>query len=202
MARRTRLAALLAGNAVAWLLLGAAAASQPTTVWNVTPIPDPAEQARDAERYAAVQAGGFVGAKISASQNQLTTEDPLTFDHAKFDTADLWDPDEPTQLTVPSDGFYRVTAQMTVLGSGYEGSPPAPDVGLEVIRNADPTDFVCVDRLTRQDPTVALHVSCETTDWFLAGDFVEVYVTPDRTVESNWPGRGTVSPILIIERVG
>lgn len=200
-ARQLKRPLLLAANVGALILLWIAVNQPSEPVWNLSPKPDPLEQARDSERYAQVEPGGFIGAKISASENQLSTDEPLAFDRAKFDTSDLWNPDKPTRLTVSDDGFYRITTQLTILGSGYEGSPPSPNVGLEVIRNGDPTDFVCVDRLTNQDPTVALHLSCETTDWFLEADYVEVKVTPNRTVESNWPGRGNVSPLLIVERL-
>jgi hypothetical protein len=124
------------------------------------------------------------------------------FDHATWDTGDLWDRSEPRRLTFPSDGFYRVTAQVTVLGSGYRGSPASPHWTLSVIRNGDPTDFVCSDTQTNEDEFRAQLADCATTDWFLAGDYAELLVTEGRTVESNWPGRSNVSPVLIVERAG
>jgi hypothetical protein len=201
--RKVRLALLLIANGAAIVLLAVVLAEGDQRAQQATvPTPDAAEQARDTARYALLDPGEFIGAKIGASENQIATDEPLTFDHAKFDTGGLWDPDEPTRLTVPHDGFYYVTAQLTILGSAYPGSAPAPDVWVEVIRNGDPTDFVCVNRKTNQDETAAAHVFCATTDWFLAGDYLEVFAPPGTTVESNWPGRGNVSPVLIVERRG
>ena len=170
---------------------------------NEVPVADPAALAADAARYAPIPSDvvGFSGARIGASRNQLSTDEPLVFDRSVWDTASMWSPERPSQLTIPDNGFYSVTAQVTVLGSGYPESPSSPNVEVRVHRNSDLTDLVCVDRLTQQEPTVALHVSCATSDWFLADDFLEVYVTPNRTVESNWPGRGNVSPLLIVVRL-
>lgn len=163
------------------------------------PTPNAGGQARDALRYGALPTVmDFRGAKIGASSNQLSTADPIRFDHAKFDTADMWDADRPTRLTFPADGFYRVEAQVTVLGSGYAGSPASPWWVMSVIRNGDSTDFVCADSQTNELPVGAQLAECGTTDWFLAGDYVELMVTPERTVESNWPGRGNVSPLLSV----
>jgi hypothetical protein len=179
------------------LLLLLAACATPRA-GNAIPTPNASEQARDAARYADVDPGGFVGAKIGAHANQLTTVAPVTFDHARWDTAGLWDSSEPTRLTIPAAGFYHVEAQVTVLGSGYAGSPASPSWVMSVIRNGDATDFVCSETRTDEDETVAQLAGCSTTDWFLAGDYLELSVTPGRTVESNWPGRGNVSPILLV----
>lgn len=170
--------------------------------WAIIPTPNPEEQARDARRYAALPVGtGFVGAKVSAGENQLSTDEPITFDHVTWDTAELWDHDEPQRLTIPSDGFYRIGTQITVLGWGYRGSPPSPYWTLSVIRNGDPTDLVCSNTQTDEDPSRAQLADCASTDWFLAGDYVELLVTEGRTVEANWPGRSNLSPVLIVELV-
>lgn len=195
-----RLYLLLASVALAIVALGLAWRPAPATpVWFTVPAPNAAAQARDAARYAAIPSvTSFVGAKIDSSATQLSSAKPIRFDHAKFDTAGMWDATRPTRLTFPDDGFYRIEAQVTVLGSGYAGSPASPSWVMSVIRNGDPTDLVCADSQTNEAPTVAQLADCATTDWFLAGDYVELLVTPGRTVESNWPGRGNVSPVLSV----
>lgn len=174
---------------------------QPTGESYLT-VPEPDEDARahDAQRYAGIVADAFRGAKIGAHSNQLSTDDPITFDHAKFDTAGMWDPLRPTRLTMPTAGFYRVVASVTVLGSGYKGSPASQSWIMTVTRNGDPSDFVCAETRTNESPDRAQLADCSTTDWFLAGDYLELNVTPGRTVESNWPGRGNLSPLLTVVR--
>lgn len=182
---------------LALLLILLAACSSRVGSYTI-PTPDAAEQARDSARYASLEPGEMMGAKVSSWENQTSTADPIVFDHAKWDTAGLWAADQPTRLTIPTDGFYRVEAQVTVLGSGYAGSPQSPSWIVAVIRNGDPTDFVCAENRTNENVTGAQLAGCSTVDWFLAGDYVELTVTPGRTVESNWPGRGNVSPILLM----
>lgn len=109
-----------------------------------------------------------------------------------------------TQLGLTADevellGYLRFGNQ--IADAIVQGSPPSLDVFLHVLRNSDPTDFVCIDGLTHQNPQVALHVSCHAIDWFLEGDYVELFVTPNRTVEPNWPGRGNISPLLSVHRL-
>jgi hypothetical protein len=197
--RRLPLWVFIALGALALLIVAVGVIFRPMK-WSMVPEVDPAEQARDAERYAAIPADvDFVGVKLTARANQVSTDEPLTFDSTTFDTADFWDGDE---LAMPRDGFYRVTVQVTILGGGYEGSEWAPDATLTVTRNHDPHDFVCGHRHSDEDPDAALLLDCGATDWFLEGDTLQVLVTPGRTVESNWPGRANVSPAVTVELLG
>lgn len=144
----------------------------------------------------------FVGAQIGHSENQVSIEEPIVFDTVHYDVGGFHDPSQPTRLTIPMDGFYRVSALVTVLGAGYEGSSLATEVLVRIVRNGDPTDIVAGDSNTDEQPLGAQLIDAAGTGWFLAGDYVEVLITPNRTVESNWPGRGTVSPVLSIELLG
>lgn len=199
--RRRRLPrwVFIALGALALLIVAVGAIFQPTE-WAVVPDVDPSEQQRDAERYAAIPPDvDFFGVKLTASANQTSTDEPLAFDATTYDTAGFWDGEE---LAMPQDGFYRVTVQVTVLGALYQGSEAAPDVALTVTRNHDPHDFVCAHRHSDEDPITALLLDCAATDWFLQGDTLQVLVTPGVTVESNWPGRANISPVVTVELLG
>lgn len=93
------------------------------------------------------------------------------------------------------------SVQITILGAAYDGSALAPNVTLTVTRNDDPHDFVCGHRHSNENPYPALLLDCSATDWFLAGDTLQVFVTPGLTVESNWPGRANISPVITVERL-
>ncbi len=193
-----RLSLVLAIVAMLIVVVGVALRLAPVQAgYNLSPDPDAAMQARDAARYATLPTQtSFIGAKIGADHNQITTEKPVLFDHAKWDTAGFWDASKPRRMTLPRDGFYDVSAMVTVLGSGYKGSPASPWWIMTVIRNGDEHDYVCSETRTNENVRNAQLASCSTTDWFVAGDYLQLSVTPDRTVESNWPGRNNVSPIL------
>ena len=167
----------------------------PVTGGGVVPAPDAAAMARDAARVP-VLPSGFVGARITSMVNQVSTDGPLVFDTARWDSGGWWDPAEPTRLTFPADGICRVDVHLTVLGTLYDGAP-ADDVLVTIRRDGDPNAFVAGVRHSAQDPAVAGMVNAGTTDWFEAGEYLEVYVTPGLTIESNWPGRANVSPVLL-----
>ena len=160
------------------------------------PAPDPLERARDAARIPELPAD-FVGARITSSVNQVATAGGLVFDTVRWDSGGWWDPAAPTRLTVPVDGICEVQAQVTILGTMYHGAP-ANDVALTVRRDGDPTAFVAFARQSDERPDPALGLEASTTDWFEAGEYLEVFVTPGLTVEANWPGRSNVSPVLIV----
>lgn len=200
------LAVLAAGVLVSLVLqvslavqVGRVLPQPPVIGGGVVPKPDPSEQARDAARQAGIDLpDGFVGARITASHNQESTAGPLVFDTANWDSGGWWDVARPTRLTFPASAICEVRAQVTILGTLYEGAP-ADDVTVLVKRDGDPTAFVAYARRTNQDPEPATGLSAATTDWFEAGEYVEVFVTPEGlTVESNWPGRANVSPVLVV----
>lgn len=169
--------------------------AQPPVGGGYIPAPDPMAIARDLSRIPSL-APDFVGARITASANQVSTDGPLTFDTTRWDSG-MWDPAYPTRLTFHEDGICEVRAQLTILGTLYNGAP-AEDIVLTVRRDGDPNAFVAFARLTGQDPSVATGINAGTTDWFEAGEYVEVFVTPGLTVEANWPGRSNVSPVLTV----
>jgi hypothetical protein len=167
----------------------------PVVGGGVVPTTDPATQARDAARVP-VLPPDFLGARITSSANQVSTDGPLLFDTVRWDSGDWWDPGQPTRLTFPADGICEVRTQLTILGTLYHGAP-ADDVLVTIRRSGDPTAFVAGERHSDQDPAVAGMIEAGTTAWFEAGEYVETFVTPGLTVESNWPGRANVSPVLL-----
>lgn len=161
----------------------------------VNPTPDPLEVARDAERVP-VLPSGFVGVRVTNSVNQVA-DGPLTFDTVRWGSDGWWSSDKPTRVTFPVSGICEIRAQITVLGTWYDGNP-ATDIGLFVIRDGDPHAFVAYGRLSDERPEPAHGMEASTTDWFEEGEYLEVLVTPGLTVESNWPGRANVSPVLTV----
>lgn len=182
------------------LILGAAALllvtrpAGPAYGGGVFPAVDPQEQARDAARVP-VLPDGFVGVRVTNSANQ-TAAGPLTFDTVRWDTG-FYDPAQPTRVTFPVSGICEVRAQVTILGTAYFG-PPADSVVLSVKRDGDASAFVAFSRLSNQDPAPAGGLSASTTDWFEAGEYLEVFVSEGLLVEANWPGRSNVSPVLTV----
>lgn len=155
----------------------------------------------------------IVGAKVSYDSNRLHTDEsePLTFNVVHFESGgDFFDPDQPDRLTVPRTGCYHVQAQVTVLGSGYDengrqgrGNPPSRDFVIAIKRNGNPTDYVAADYLSNELRISAQLNHTGTVQCFAEGDFVQLFVTGNRFVESNWPATGgSVSPVLYMVYVG
>lgn len=200
-ASRTNRLAYLPGHlglvlGAAALLMVAARPGEPAPVYGggVFPAVDAQEQARDAARVP-VLPEGFRGVRVTHSQNQ-TADGPLAFDTVRWDSG-FYDPSEPTRVTFPVDGICEVRAQVTILGTAYYGAP-ADSVVLSVKRDGDPSGFVAFARLSNQDPAPAGGLSASTTDWFEAGEYLEVFVSKGLLVEANWPGRSNVSPVLTV----
>lgn len=193
-----RLAAYLAllCSVVTLTLVATNIPDRPVVGGGVVPAPDEQAIARDASRVP-VRPDGFTGARITSTVNQTSTDGPLIFDKATWDFGGWFSPDEPTRLTFPEDGICEVRAQLTVLGTLYHGAP-ADDVLVTIRRDGDPSAFVAGVRHSDSDPSVAGMVNAATTDWFEAGEYLEVYVTPGLFIESNWPGRANVSPVLTV----
>lgn len=182
---------------VVTLAIVAANAPPPrVTGGGVVPTPDALAIRRDADRVP-VRPSGFVGARITSTANQTSTGDALVFDKIGWDFGGWFSPDEPTRLTFPMYGICEVRVQLTVLGTLYHGAP-ASDVLVTIRRDGDPSAFVAGVRHSDSDPQVAGMVNAATTDWFEAGEYVEVFVTPGLLIESNWPGRANVSPVLSV----
>lgn len=190
------LALLLAVAALVFVAATRTASETPVYGGGVFPAIDPAEQARDAARVP-VLPEGFVGARITSSVTQVAPEGGLVFDTVRWDSGGWWNPAEPTRLTFPVSGICSVTAQITILGSAYGGAL-ADTVVLSVKRDGDPSAFVAFARYSNQDPAPAGGINASTTDWFEAGEYLEVFVTPGLMVEANWPGRSNVSPVLVV----
>jgi len=154
-----------------------------------------------------------IGVKISHDANRLHTEysEPVTFNVVEFESgADFFDENQPDRLTVPMTGCYHVQAQITVLGSGYNlsgleftGNPPSRDYIIEIKKNGDPTDWVAADYLSDENPRSALLNHTGSVECFEEGDYIQLFVTGNRVIESNWPGtRGSVSPVLYMVYIG
>ena len=154
-----------------------------------------------------------IGVKVSHDTNRLHTEysEAVTFNVVEFESgANFFDENQPDRLTVPMTGCYHVQAQVTVLGSGYDlrgfefmGNPPSPDYSIEIKKNGDPTDFVAADYLTDENPESALLNHTGSVECFQQGDYIQLFVTGNRVIESNWPGtRGSVSPVLYMVYIG
>lgn len=188
--------ALLIGGLMVTTHSGAAAAAAPVIGGGVFPVPDPSAIARDAARVPKLTPG-FVGARITSSHTQTAPDGPLVFDTVKWDSG-LWDASKPTRLTFTEGAICEVRAQITVLGTAYYGMPD-DDIVLLVKRDGDPTGFVAGARKSDVRPEPAQVVNAATTDWFEANEYVEVFVTPvGLTIESNWPGRANLSPVLTV----
>lgn len=159
--------------------------------------------------------GELVGAKVSFSRNALSDEDALSFDHIQFERGgDLFDRSRPDRLTAPIDGCYEVGAQVTILGDGYtaqsleaeEGeraNPANPHWWLFIRRNGDPDDYLAAARENPAERHGVAFGEAQTIACLAAGDYVQLFVTPNRLVESNWPGTGgSISPVLYMVLVG
>ena len=155
----------------------------------------------------------IIGAKVSNDETRLHRDqsDPLTFNVVDFESGGkFFDDAHPDRLTVAISGCYMVQAQITVLGSDYnlEGvpggvNPESPDFIIEIKKNGDPDEFVASDFLSDENPRLALLNHTGTLECFQRGEYIQVFVTGDRVIESNWPDSGgSVSPVLYMVYVG
>lgn len=157
----------------------------------------------------------FIGAKISRSTSFLnhSLAVPLSFDVQRFDQGgNFYNPTQPDRVTIAVAGCYFVEAQITVLGSAYNlsgqwagtpSNPASPDWLIEIRRNGLSTGYVAASRLTDENPGVAQLNSASTVECFAVGEFVQVFVTGNRVVESNWPNSGgSISPVLLVVYLG
>lgn len=155
----------------------------------------------------------IIGVKVSYDASRLHSDhaDALTFNVVEFESGgNFFDEAHPDRLTVPVTGCYLVQAQITVLGSDYNlegrpggGNPESRDFIIEIKKNGDPTDFVAADYLSDENPRLALLNHTGSVECFTRGDYIQVFVTGDRVIESNWPDtNGSVSPVLYMIYVG
>jgi hypothetical protein len=161
----------------------------------------------------AIGGAQIIGVKVSHDETRLHTDqsDPLTFNVVEFESGgDFFDESRPDRLTVPVTGCYLVQAQITVLGSDYNlegvpggGNPESPDFIIEIKKNGDPDEFVASDFLSDENPRLALLNHTGSLECFVRGEYIQVFVTGDRVIESNWPDSdGSVSPVLYMVYVG
>jgi hypothetical protein len=164
---------------------------------------------------------GVVGAKVSYSRNALSGDEALTFDHVHFERGgDLFDLDQPDRLTAPVAGCYEVGAQVTILGDAYDSeglavetadpdsrvdrvsgredaNPPNPHWWMLIRRNGDDDDYLAAARENPAERHGVAFGEAHTVACLSAGDYIQLFVTPNRMVESNWPGTGgSISPVL------
>jgi len=155
----------------------------------------------------------LIGVKVSYTTTFLHTDasEPLTFNVVEFESGgEFFDEDRPDRLTVPVDGCYLVQAQITVLGSDYNlegvpggGNPASAEFIIEIKKNGDPSDFVAADSLSNESPGLALLNHTGSVECFERGEYVQLFVTGNRVIESNWPDMdGSVSPVLYMIYVG
>jgi hypothetical protein len=156
-----------------------------------------------------------VGAKVSYSENRLSDDDAISFDHVQFEHGgDLYDPDEPDRLTAPVTGCYEVGAQVTILGDAYDAegkavetdgrgadpddaNPPNPHWWMLVRRNGDEDDYLAAARENPAERHGVAFGEAHTVACLDAGDYIQLFLTPNRMVESNWPDTGgSISPVL------
>jgi hypothetical protein len=156
------------------------------------------------------EAAPIIGAKVSYTTNRLSTNEPITFDTVDFDGGGFFNPAQPDRLTVAVAGCYFVEAQVTILGWGYgsggrmtRGNPASPAFSIEIKRNGDASDYVAADNRTNEDPGVAQLGHTATVECFAVGDYIQLFVTANRLVESNWPQTGgSLSPVLLMVLLG
>lgn len=152
--------------------------------------------------------GGFVTRLSNVVQPNGV---PLAFDHPVSGQA--WTPAEPTVLTVPHSGWWRVGVNLTTLGMSY-GGPPNDDVGVYVVRNWNPatpylTSTIAGERFHNGDKGWNAEInSILQPVWLDAGDRLEVVTVggpdglliesnPSDGLPSGFPtdeGPGTLSP--------
>jgi hypothetical protein len=155
-------------------------------------------------------AAPVIGAKVSYTTNRLSTNEPITFDTVDFDGGGFFNPAQPDRLTVAVAGCYFVEAQVTILGWGYgddgrmtRGNPASPEFSIEIKRNGNAGDYVAADNRTDENAGVAQLGHTATVECFDAGDYVQLFVTANRLVESNWPDTGgSLSPVLLMVLLG
>ena len=157
--------------------------------------------------------GQVIGAKVSNDETRLHADqsEPLTFNVVEFESGgNFFDDADPDRLTVAISGCYLVQAQITVLGSDYNlegvpggGNPESPDFIIEIKKNGDPDEFVAADFLSDENPRLALLNHTGAVECFQRGEYIQVFVTGNRVIESNWPNSdGSVSPVLWMVYVG
>ncbi|MEP7082930.1 MAG: hypothetical protein ABI841_08170 [Chloroflexota bacterium] len=162
---------------------------------------------------ALLRPNGIIGAKVSYDESRLHTDrsEPLTFNVVEFESGgDFFNEDRPDRLTVAVTGCYFVQAQITVLGSDYNlagtpegGNPESPDFIIEIRKNGDPDEFVAADYLSDEDGHQALLNHTGSVECFQRGEYIQLFVTGNRVIESNWPDSdGSVSPVLYMVYVG
>lgn len=160
-----------------------------------------------------IGAKAIIGAKVSYDESRLHTDqsEPLTFNVVEFESGgNFFDEDEPDRLTVAVTGCYLVQAQITVLGSDYNlegtpqgGNPESPHFIIEIKKNGDPDEFVAADYLSDEDGRQALLNHTGSVECFVRGEYIQLFVTGNRVIESNWPDSdGSVSPVLSMVYVG
>lgn len=161
----------------------------------------------------AISGAQIIGVKVSHDETRLHEDqsDPLTFNVVEFESGgDFFDESQPDRLIVPITGCYLVQAQITVLGSDYNlegvpggGNPESPDFIIEIKKNGDPDEFVASDFLSDENPRLALLNHTGSLECFTEGEFIQVFVTGNRVIESNWPdSNGSLSPVLYMVYVG
>jgi hypothetical protein len=155
-----------------------------------------------------------IGVKVSYDENRYHADqsDPVEFNVVEFESGgNFFDENQPDRLTVAVPGCYQVQAQVTVLGNGYDifgefgagGNPPSPEFIIAVTKNGEPHDYVAADYLSNENPTQALLNHTGSIECFEAGEYIQLFVTGNRVIESNWPGtRGSLSPVLYMVFVG
>ena len=156
----------------------------------------------------------IIGVKVSYDENRYHPDGsaPVTFNVVEFESGgNFYDENQPDRLTVAVPGCYQVQAQITVLGNGYDifgelgprGNPPSPEFIIEIKKNGNPQDYVAADYLSNENPEQALLNHTGSVECFVAGEYIQLFVTGNRVIESNWPGsRGSISPVLYMVWVG
>ena len=157
----------------------------------------------------------LIGAKVSHSASRISTNAAVTFDTVDFDGGGFFSPSKPDRLTVSVAGCYYVEAQVTILGWGYgrtgrmirgdpgSGNPESPNFIMEIKRNGSATDYVAADNRTDENAGEAQLGHTATVECFEVGDYIQLFVTPNRMVESNWPKTGgSLSPVLLMVLLG
>lgn len=154
------------------------------------------------------------GTHLSSHANDVVrNEEPLAFDTANLDTAAMFNPADPTVLTVTLTGWYWVGVDVTTLGTYYKG-PDNRNVQIAVMRNWTPgatqlNHYIAYARHQNRDGASAAGNSLLQLVPLVAGDRLQVVLIGPTAggllVESNpsdglpggFPtdmGPGTMSP--------
>jgi hypothetical protein len=148
----------------------------------ITVAEDTTDDEVDALLSASAPAPAFSGAGVTnsvATSGISTSGTVLPWNTERFDTDNYHDPGFNTRLRIPSAGYYRVSAAVTLDEINPSGAGNTDMSSVEVVLRLNGTTFIATDRLdlnTRPNPGALLRYTGKPfrERIFAASDYVEV----------------------------